>query len=72
MEVQEHARDLGSAWAKTMAAKLGTHEGSEGHPVNFERSGEWHKLVQRFASESYRRAFIEGYRTAWNSAILRR
>ncbi len=29
--------------AAGMAAKVGKHDGSEGHPINFERSGDYHR-----------------------------
>lgn len=55
----------GATLATAMAAKLGTHEGSEGHPINFERSGDYHRMVRWYASVTYRQAFCEGYRDRW-------
>ena len=41
MNMSEAYKD-GYLLAAVMAAKVGKHEGSEGHPVNFERSGAYH------------------------------
>ena len=59
----------GYAFGKSMVFKLGKHEGSEGHPVNFERTGEFHQMRKQFDEGEPRDLFTEGYRTAWKSAV---
>ena len=59
----------GRLLAVTLAAKLGTHEGSEGHPINFERSGEYHRYMKRYVFSDFRRQFAEGYRAGWKSSL---
>jgi len=54
----------GYAFGKSMAFKLGRHEGSEGHPINFERTGEFHQMKKQF-KEKDQRLFVDGYRQAW-------
>ena len=58
---------IGYSFGKTMVFKLGRHEGSEGHPVNFERTGEFHQMKQQFTDPSQQALFVEGYRSAWKS-----
>ena len=60
----------GQVLADAMAHKLGKHEGSEGHPVNFERSGDFHRYLKRYIFDAHRDEFILGYREQWR-AILR-
>ena len=55
----------GYSLGKSMLFKLGRHEGSEGHPVNFERTGEFHQMKQQFIEPSKQALFVEGYRYAW-------
>ena len=55
----------GYAFGKSMLFKLGRHEGSEGHPINFERTGEFHQMKQQFNDPSQQALFVEGYRSAW-------
>jgi len=57
----------GYSFGKAMLFKLGRHEGSEGHPVNFERTGEFHQMKQQFTDPSQQALFVEGYRSAWKS-----
>ena len=52
-------------FGKAMLCKLGGHEGSEGHPINFERTGEFHKMKNQFPAESQGK-FVDGYRQAWD------
>jgi len=59
----------GHLLATTIAAKLGTHEGSEGHPVNFERSGEFFRYLDRYVFDDFRRQFTQGYRDGWKSCL---
>lgn len=59
----------GHLLATTIAAKLGVHEGSEGHPINFERSGEYHRYLSRYVFDEFRRQFTQGYRDGWKRAI---
>lgn len=58
----------GRALASALAAKLGTHEGSEGHPINFERSGEYHRYLSRYVFSDFRVQFADGYREGWKLA----
>ena len=54
----------GYALGKSMAFKLGRHEGSEGHPINFERTGEFHQMKKQFKGKD-QSLFVDGYRQAW-------
>ncbi len=60
----------GHLLATAIASKLGTHEGSEGHPINFERSGEYHRYLARYVFDEYRVKFAEGYRDGWREACM--
>ncbi len=59
----------GHLLATTIAAKMGTHEGSEGHPINFERTGEYHRYLGRYVFDEFRRQFAQGYREGWKSTL---
>ena len=59
----------GHLLAITIAAKLGRHEGSEGHPVNFERSGEYHRYLKRYVFDAFREQFAQGYRDGWKEGL---
>ena len=59
----------GYSFGKSMVFKLGKHEGSEGHPVNFERTGEFHQMKRQYERGRPRELFVEGYRQAWESAL---
>ena len=58
----------GYSLGKSMLFKLGRHEGSEGHPINFERTGEFHQMKQQFTDPEQQDLFVEGYRSAWKPA----
>ena len=55
----------GYSFGKAMLHKLGDHEGSEGHPINFERTGEFHSMKNQFP-EGKQGDFVDGYRQAWS------
>ena len=59
----------GYAFGKSMLFKLGRHEGSEGHPINFERTGEFHQMKKQFDEGEPQDKFVEGYRSAWQSGV---
>jgi len=59
----------GHLLATTIAAKLGRHEGSEGHPINFERSGEYHRYLKRYVFDAFREQFAQGYRDGWKEGL---
>ena len=70
MKMNEAFKD-GSLLAAAMAAKVGKHEGSEGHPINFERSGDYHRYMGKYVFEAFRREFAKGYREGWKEAVSR-
>ena len=65
MNPQNSPFTTGYALGKSMLYKLGRHEGSEGHPVNFERTSEFHQMRKQFAEKELQDLFVEGYRSAW-------
>jgi hypothetical protein len=65
MNPQNSPFTTGYALGKSMGFKLGRHEGSEGHPINFERTGEFHQMKQQFQDPEKQALFVEGYRSAW-------
>ncbi len=62
-------RQDGILLATSIAGKMGKHEGSEGHPINFERSGEYHRYMERYVFEDHRRQFAQGYRDGWKEQL---
>ena len=70
MNMSEAYKD-GYLLAAAMAAKVGKHEGSEGHPINFERSGDYHRYMSKYVFDAYRREFARGYREGWKGAASR-
>ena len=65
MSVRNSPYTTGYSLGKSMKFKLGSHEGSEGHPVNFERTGEFHQMKRQFPTGPRQDEFVEGYRDAW-------
>jgi len=65
MNVRDSPYTTGYALGKSMKFKLGSHEGSEGHPVNFERTGEFHQMKKQYPAGPRQDDFVEGYRDAW-------
>jgi len=57
--------------AAGMAAKVGKHDGSEGHPINFERSGDYHRYMRKYVFDDHKDDFAKGYRHGWKEAISR-
>jgi hypothetical protein len=70
MNMSEAYKD-GYLLAAAMAAKVGKHDGSEGHPINFERSGDYHRYMSKFVFEAHRADFASGYRDGWSDALKR-
>ncbi len=59
----------GHLLATAISAKLGKHEGSPGHPINFERSGEYHRYMKRYVFQAHREQFAQGYRDGWKDQL---
>ena len=72
MNPQNSPYTTGYAFGKSMKFKLGDHEGSPGHPINMERSGDFHKMKAQFAKGPRQDDFVEGYRDAWTDYSSRK